>query len=71
MAKNGKAAAEMAVRSPLPVELRAPPQLRPMLHPVGLPGVVSTQKMVAKISFLLLNARGSTLDIHRDSQQRS
>ena len=71
MAKNGKAAVEMAVGSPLPVELGAPLQLRRMFHRVGLPDVVSAQELVAKNSILLLNARGSTLDSHGDSQRRS
>ena len=60
-----------AVGSPLPVELAAPSQLRRMLHRVDLPDVVSSQKLVAKNSILLLNARESTLDSHGDSQRRS
>ena len=71
MAKNGKAAAETGCRKPLPLELGAPPQLRRMLHRVGLPDVVSAQKWVTKNSILLLNARGSTLDSQGDSQRRS
>ena len=71
MARNGKAAAEMAVKSPLQVELGALPQLRRMLPQVGLPDVVSGQKLVAKNSILLPNAQRSTLDSHGDRQRRS
>ena len=71
MTKNGKAATEMAVGSPLCGGAMSSAGGAPMLDRVGLPDVVSAQKLVAKISILLLNAQGSTLDSHGGSQRRS